>query len=107
MHIYIDVSTADGPRLLDESDFSAFKVVIAGDHEIERVRLALLPIAEVVDEAHVMVDARQLELLAGGIARSATWKAGFSDMLDYARSRGWTDDAGSTTRVRAHVEWLD
>jgi hypothetical protein len=107
MHIFIDLSTTGGPCLVDESDFSAFKVVIAGDRDIDRARAALLPIVELVDEGHATVDANHLELLAGDVARSAEWKAGFSAMLDYARSRGWIEQRGSATLVRAHVEWAD
>lgn len=34
-----------------------------------------------------------------------TWDEGFSGMFDYARSKGWTDEAG--THLRAHVEHPD
>jgi len=34
-----------------------------------------------------------------------TWDEGFSSMFDFARSKGWTDDAG--THLRAHVECRD
>jgi len=33
------------------------------------------------------------------------WDGGFSGMVDYARSKGWTDPAG--THLRAHVEHPD
>ena len=33
------------------------------------------------------------------------WEEGFSGMFDYARSKGWTDEAG--THLRAHVEHPD
>ena len=33
------------------------------------------------------------------------WEEGFSGMFDYARSKGWTDEAG--THLRAHVEHHD
>ncbi|MBT5904581.1 MAG: hypothetical protein HOH27_02110 [Acidimicrobiaceae bacterium] len=34
-----------------------------------------------------------------------TWDEGFSGMFDFARSKGWTNDAG--THLRAHVEYPD
>ncbi len=33
------------------------------------------------------------------------WDEGFSGMFDFARSKGWTDEAG--THLRAHVERPD
>ena len=33
------------------------------------------------------------------------WDEGFSGMVAYARSKGWTDEAG--THLRAHLENLD
>ena len=33
------------------------------------------------------------------------WDEGFSGMVAYARSKGWTDEAG--THLRAHVEHVD
>jgi hypothetical protein len=33
------------------------------------------------------------------------WEEGFSAMVDYARGRGWLDEAG--THIRAHLEHLD
>ena len=33
------------------------------------------------------------------------WDEGFSGMVAYARSKGWTDEAG--THLRAHVEYVD
>ena len=33
------------------------------------------------------------------------WDAGFSGMVEYARSKGWTDPAG--THLRAHVVHVD
>ena len=33
------------------------------------------------------------------------WNEGFSGMVAYARSKGWTDEAG--THLRAHIESVD
>jgi hypothetical protein len=33
----------------------------------------------------------------------AAWQTDFDRMLDYARTKGWLDDAGDA--IQAHVEW--
>jgi len=51
-------------------------------------------------EAMVRVDA--VRRLAGAAVRGK-WETDFAAMLDYARSKGWLSDDGSS--IRAHVEW--
>jgi hypothetical protein len=40
--------------------------------------------------------------MAGGRVGEG-WADGFDRMLDYARGKGWLDDAGDA--IQAHVEW--
>ena len=69
MHVFLDIGSGEGPRLIDATDFEAFKVVIAGGHDVESARRALTPVAELLDEGDAMVDAGGLTLLAGELAR--------------------------------------
>jgi hypothetical protein len=52
------------------------------------------------DDAFVRVDA--VRALAAGRV-DAAWQTDFDGMLDYARTKGWVDDAGEA--IQAHVEW--
>ncbi|MGA2755727.1 MAG: hypothetical protein ABSF58_00050 [Solirubrobacteraceae bacterium] len=107
MHVFLDIGSGEGPRLIDATDFEAFKVVIAGGHDVESARHALTPVAELLDEGDAMVDAGELTLLAGELAESAEWIERFAGMLDYARSKGWVSESAAATRIQAHVEWSD
>jgi hypothetical protein len=105
MYVYVDISTPEGPQLREASDFTAFKLVVAGGRDVALVRQALRGVAEVVDGEHAMIAADQLESLAGALAASAEWQEKFAGMLGYARSKGWVADAADTTRIQAHIEW--
>ena len=107
MHVFLDIGSDEGPRLLDATDFKAFKVVIAGGHDVESARRALMPVAELIVDGDAMVDAGELALLAGELAESTEWIESFRGMLDYARSKGWVAETAGSTRIQAHVEWSD
>ena len=83
------VARLDGPR-----DFTALSLVAdPGDP-------ALTELGVWVDEEHLVVPSERLASLAGGIADELGWRQDFAKMLDYARGKGWVDDAGG---VRLHV----
>ena len=68
-------------RLLEAGDFSRFHVVARGDHTF------------------VPID--RLQALAGELADDPAWKSQLAGMVEYARSKGWVNDAGA---IRAHIE---
>ncbi len=45
------------------------------------------------------------ELLGGGskVIDDDSWERGFSQMIDYASSKGWTENNGAL--IRSHIEW--
>jgi hypothetical protein len=101
MEIAIDLATAPaGVELHEPSVFVRFAVVVAGE-DPQRLAEAVARIGRVADEDHVLVDPIALTALAGDAARDPEWTSGLRGMIDYARSKGWVDDAG---RVRAHIE---
>jgi hypothetical protein len=104
--MYIHVDTAIEPpaaRLADRDNFRAFAVMVDGTPDrLPAVVSALNGLGVVeADGGHAMLDAGAVRLLAGATAGDA-WTAGFDTMVEYARSKGWTDEHG---RVRAHLEW--
>jgi hypothetical protein len=54
----------------------------------------------VVAGEHVFLDVDAVKGLAGERA-TGEWLVEFEKMIEFARSKGWVDEAG---RVRAHVE---
>ncbi|HEX5402255.1 MAG TPA: hypothetical protein VFX16_08140 [Pseudonocardiaceae bacterium] len=102
--MYIHVDTAVVPPtavLADQDNFRAFAVQVDGTEDrLPAVVEALTGLGVVdADGAHAMLDA---EAVCGLAAGGDAWRADFDAMVEYARSKGWTDDKG---RVRAHLEW--
>ena len=90
---------ADFARLSDPEDLTGFAVVLEGDEDPAPAALADGGVLGFGDHAWVRTDA--LRRLAGPAA-TPEWEQGFAAMLDYARMRGWVDDAQGA--VRGHVE---
>jgi hypothetical protein len=51
---------------------------------------------------HVWLDVAALRAAGQAKAGDPGWAERFDSMIDYARSKGWLDEAG--TAVRAHIE---
>lgn len=82
--MYLRIDTAATPpsvEVVEPDDFSSFKVVVVVD-------------------GHSWVAPAELAELAGRGA-DPDWQHKLAGMIDYARTKGWLDDAG---RIRAHVE---
>jgi hypothetical protein len=102
--MYIHVDTAVVPptaRLADQDNFRAFAVMVDGTpDQLPAVADALTGLGVVdADGGHAMLDADAVRGLANA---GDAWSADFGAMVEYARSKGWTDEQG---RVRAHLEW--
>jgi hypothetical protein len=57
---------------------------------------------EVVRVEHAFIAPEVLQAMAAREITRSDWPTRFGAMLDYARSKGWTDTDGA---VRAHVVW--
>lgn len=78
--------------LIEPDDFAWFSVRIEGSGVPEGVR---------VDGAHAWVPIGRLNALAP--AGDPGWPGKFDRMIDFARSKGWVDEADGT--VRGHIGW--
>lgn len=93
-----------GTVWLDEHD------VFTGFHVDAHARFSTENLAEAIgketraDGKHLWISEDAVRHRLSG-SSDAAWDKGFSDMFEYARSRGWTDQAG--THLRAHVEYHD
>jgi hypothetical protein len=95
--VLIQLSGAGGVTLEAPEDFRRF--AIAAPVGIDRAA-ALAGIARLEGEDHAWVSPAALRRLSP-LTGDAGWEAGFTAMLDYAHSKGWTDAEGA---VRAHIE---
>jgi hypothetical protein len=106
MFIRVDLSGAQPvTTLADPDNFRAFAAVVVGSApDPARVAEALAGLGTLdVGGEHVWLDAGAVKRLAGDAA-GERWLADFENMVEFARGKGWTDEAG---RVRAHLEWRD
>lgn len=104
--MYVQVHLAATPpsvTLEEPNDTTRFHVSVAGAQDPARL-------AEVLaggdvgwlagEDAFVRIDT--LRSLAAGRV-DETWPSEFEKMVEYARGKGWLDDAGDA--IQAHVEW--
>ena len=83
-------------RLNEPGDFKGFKVVVeTGDGN------GLFAVGRLAHRDTAWIQADAVRRLAGD-AVTPEWESGFAAMLDYAKTKGWLDDAGD---IQAHVEW--
>ena len=83
-------------RLNEPGDFKGFKVVVeTGDGS------GLFAVGRLAHRDTAWIQADAVRRLAGD-AVTPEWESGFAAMLDYAKTKGWLDDAGD---IQAHVEW--
>ncbi len=96
------VDAADATLELAEADDStSFKVT--GQRPMSDESRAALAGRGVVlsdDDEHAFVEPATIEGLAGDVDQR--WTDRFAGMVEFAASKGWTDDDG---RIRGHCEW--
>jgi hypothetical protein len=95
--VLIRLSGTGGVTLEAPEDLRRF--AIAAPAGIDRAA-SLSGIARMEGDDHAWVSPAALRRLSP-LAGDAGWEAGFTAMLDYACSKGWTDADGA---VRAHIE---
>jgi hypothetical protein len=100
--VIIEVGTNGGVELGDPTTFTAFHV--SGDREAavaNRDDLRRSGIELTDDCSHAWVEVDALRRLAGPAADEA-WEASLAGMVQFAESKGWTDEQG---RLQAHCDW--
>lgn len=101
----VRVDLTDGTVALDEPDvLDAFKVVAIGGADAAAVGAVLDDAgagSAADDPGHVWVAIDALRLLAEDQVDEG-WSTKFDDMVFYASTKDWVDEAG--TSIKAHVE---
>ena len=105
MHVVVDMTTDPATvGLEDAGDCGRFHVTVRGDGDGTALDRALRSddVGEVDGDGEALVRVAAVRRLAAGSV-GASWEEDFAAMLEYARSKGWLSDDG--TSIRAHVEW--
>ena len=90
-----------GPTIEDHDHFSEFHVLAPHGPSTEDLAELLGKRTLVADSEHLWIGAAAIRCWVGDRA-DESWEAGLDAMLDYARSKDWTNDPGS--HIRAHVK---
>lgn len=96
--------TADSAELVDPQDVTGFYATCPSTlgHDDLSASIHRADLGELLpDDSHLMVPTDTIRRMAAGRV-GPSWPDDFRKMIEYAASKGWTDDDG--TRVRAHVE---
>jgi hypothetical protein len=105
MQVVVDIDEGRADVALEEpADCGRFHVAVRGRADAGALDDALRShqVGSVDGDGEAMVRVVAVRRLAAG-AVGAQWEDEFSAMLDYARSKGWLSEDG--TSIRAHVEW--
>ena len=92
-------------KLLNPNDFKEFCIQCSDT----RSAIEICEILELVQQGNKVIDEKHLWLcneLVRELAPDANeenWEKGFTKMIDYATSNGWTENNG--TLIRTHIEW--
>lgn len=104
--VIIDVDltgAAAAVNLAEPEDCKRFHVVVrGGDAAALAEALTVNGVGRLLPSGEAGIDTAAVRRMAEGCV-PAGWEADFGAMLDYARSKGWLDDAGGA--IRADVEW--
>jgi len=104
MYVRVDITPMPPVVTLEEpDDTKKFRVEVVGGRDWGLVFGALVDAAAgrlEGDDAFITIDA--VRRMAAGRVGPA-WDADMQAMLDYARTKGWLDEAANS--IRAHVEW--
>ena len=104
MYVQVDLGSVPPAVTLEEpADTTRFHVAVIGGTDAAMVFGALVDAAAgrlEGEDAFITVDA--VRRMANGRVEPE-WDGELTKMIEFARSKGWFDDAGHA--IRAHVEW--
>ena len=101
----LEIDDLANVKLLKPNDFKEFCIQCSDFRSAIEVCEILESVQEgnkVIDEKHLWLCNELVRELAPG-ANYENWEKGFTEMIDYATSKGWTENNG--TLIRAHIEW--
>jgi len=103
--VILEIDDFANVRLLNPNDFKEFCIKCSESRSAVEVCEILQLLQEgnkVIDEKHLWLCNELIRKLAPA-ANDDKWETGFTEMLDYATSKGWTEN--NETLIRTHIEW--
>ena len=103
--VIIEIDDLANVKLVDPNEFKGFCIQCSESRSAVEVCEILELLREgnkVIDEKHLWLCNELIRELAPD-AGDDKWEMGFTEMIDYATSKGWTENNG--TLIRAHIEW--
>jgi len=100
----LEIDDLANVKLLKPNDFKEFCIQCSDS----RSAIEVCEILELVQEGNKVIDEKHLWLCNELVRELApdtnyeNWEKGFTEMIDYATSKGWTENNG--TLIRAHIE---
>lgn len=89
--------------MAEPEDCKRFHVAArSGDAAALEAALEVNAVGRLLPSGDALIDTAAVRRMAEGRV-SPGWDEDFTDMLAYAASKGWLDEAG--TAIQAHVEW--
>jgi hypothetical protein len=97
--------TEESHRLVEPQDVRSLSVLCSADLDGEALAAAARQagLSSVPGGSHLLIPVDLLRRLASGRVGPG-WEADLARMVEYATSRGWVDEEG--TSLRAHIERL-
>ena len=101
----LEIDDLANVKLLKPNDFKEFCIQCSDF----RSAIEVCEILESVQEGNKVIDEKHLWLCKELVRELApdtnyeNWEKGFTEMIDYATSKGWTEN--NATLIRAHIEW--
>lgn len=95
------IDDTDNVTLVSPNDFREFHIECHKKRSSSEICEILGQGSKVIDEEHLWLSAEMVTNLAS--EKIDGWENGFNQMLDYATSKGWTEN--NRELIRAHIEW--
>ncbi len=103
--VILEIDELANVRLVNPNDFKEFCILCSASRSATEVCGILEMLCDgnkVIDEEHLWLCDDLIREIAPD-SNDDKWESAFTEMLDYASSKGWTENNG--TLIRAHIEW--
>ena len=103
--VILEIDELANVRLINPNDFKEFCILCSVSRSATEVCeiLEMLCVGnKVIDEEHLWLCDDLIREVAPD-SNDEKWESDFIEMLNYASSKGWTENNG--TLIRTHIEW--
>ncbi len=95
------IDDLDNIQIVSPNDFEKFHIQCSQKKSASEICELLGGGSKVIDDEHIWLSAETVRDVVP--EKIDSWERGFSQMIDYAASKGWTENNGAL--IRSHIEW--